>query len=227
MTEQVLVVAAHPDDDILGCGGTIAKMVSHGAGVHVLFLADGCSSRDPDHTVHKAALDKRRKAARQACRILGTTSVTFLNFADNRMDTEALLDIIKPIESLITKHQSDTVITHHAGDVNIDHRRTHQAVIAASRPQRGCSVRTLLFFETPSSTEWQPPNSDQAFAPNWFVDITEFLERKLSALDVYNSELRPWPHPRSRKGVEHLARWRGATIGVEAAEAFVLGRQLI
>ena len=102
----------------------------------------------------------------------------------------------------------------------------HEAVVTACRPQHGHPVKTLLCFEVPSSTEWQPPGSAPAFIPNWFVDITASLERKLTALDAYASELRPWPHPRSRQGVEHLARWRGATIGVDAAEAFMLGRQL-
>ena len=99
-------------------------------------------------------------------------------------------------------------------------------MVTACRPQRGCPVKTLLFFEVPSSTEWQPPGSAPVFAPNWFVDISANLDRKLTALDAYAAELRPWPHPRSRQGVEHLARWRGATIGAEAAEAFILGRHL-
>ncbi len=226
MAEQVLVVAAHPDDDVLGCGGTILKLINQGASINVLFMADGFSSRGRAHTVDKKLLNERRKAARQACKILGTASASFCNFPDNRMDTVAMLNIIKSIESMIAKHRPDTVITHHAGDVNIDHRITHHAVIAACRPQCGNPVRKLLFFETPSSTEWQPPDHGLAFTPNWFVDISEFLDRKLSALIVYKSEMRPWPHPRSREGVEYLARWRGACIGVDAAEAFMLGRQI-
>jgi LmbE family N-acetylglucosaminyl deacetylase len=117
-------------------------------------------------------------------------------------------------------------LTHHAGDVNIDHQRVHQAVVTACRPQPGHPVRTLLFFEVPSSTEWQPPGSAPAFTPNWFVDISSTLDCKLNALDAYAEELRVWPHPRSLQAVEALARWRGATVGVEAAEAFILGRYL-
>ena len=131
---------------------------------------------------------------------------------------------MKLIESLIAQHRPATLLTHHAGDVNIDHRRIHDAAIAAARPQRGHPVKALLSFEIPSSTEWQLPGSGPVFAPNWFVDISAFLQRKLAALDAYADELRPWPHPRSREGVEHLARWRGATVGVDAAEAFILGR---
>ena len=142
------------------------------------------------------------------------------------MDTVALLDITQAIESLITEHQPDTVFTHHAGDLNIDHRRMHEAVVTACRPQHGHPVKTLLCFEVLSSTEWQLPGSAPAFEPNWFVDISATLNRKMAALDAYAAELRDWPHPRSKQGVEHLAHWRGATVGVDAAEAFILGRKL-
>ena len=226
MTKRILVIAAHPDDEVLGCGGTLALLADQGAQVHVAFLADGVASREPNPSRQQAELTARRTAARKACDVLGVQSVSFGDFPDNRMDSMALLDIIKSIEALIAQHQPDTVFTHHVGDVNIDHRRIHEAVVTACRPQRGCPVKTLLFFEVPSSTEWQPPGSAPVFAPNWFVDISANLDRKLTALDAYAAELRPWPHPRSRQGVEHLARWRGATIGAEAAEAFILGRHL-
>ena len=127
---------------------------------------------------------------------------------------------------LIAEHRPDTVFTHHVGDVNIDHRRIHEAVVTACRPQQNHPVRTLLCFEVPSSTEWQVAGSAPSFAPNYFVDISNTLDRKLAALDAYAAELRNWPHPRSRQGVEHLARWRGATVGVEASEAFMVGRVL-
>jgi LmbE family N-acetylglucosaminyl deacetylase len=220
---SVLVLAAHPDDEVLGCGGALARHADEGAEIHVAFLADGVNSRD---TVDTAALDARRIAARRALAELGVTSVSFGDLPDNRLDTVPLLDIVKLAEAQIAEHRPDTLYTHHAGDVNIDHRRLHEAVVAATRPQAGQSVRTLLFFEIASNTEWQPPGSAPAFAPNWFVDIGVQLERKLRALDAYAMELRPWPHPRSRQGVEHLARWRGATIGAEAAEAFILGRRI-
>lgn len=226
MNRTILILAAHPDDEVLGCGGTLARFADRGTTVHVAFLADGVFSRTGDIGVQKAELSARRVAAQKACGILGVKSVFFGEFPDNRMDTIALLDIIKPIETLIAKYQPDTIFTHHAGDVNIDHRRIHEAVVTACRPQSGSSVKTLLSFEVPSSTEWQLPGSAPVFAPNWFVDISGTLERKLAALDAYSDELRNWPHPRSRRGVEYLARWRGATIGVEAAEAFILGRQI-
>jgi LmbE family N-acetylglucosaminyl deacetylase len=224
VNRSILVIAAHPDDEVLGCGGTLARHAAEGARIHVAFLADGVSSRD--NPPPATDLTARRAAARTALAILGITSVSFGEFPDNRMDGVDLLDIVKAVEAQIATHRPDTLFTHHAGDVNIDHRRLHDAVIAATRPQTGQPVRTLLFFEVASSTEWQPPGSGPAFSPNWFVDIGPQLEKKLQALAAYALELRPWPHPRSVRGVEHLARWRGATIGAEAAEAFILGRRL-
>lgn len=228
MQKSVLVIAAHPDDEVLGCGGTVAKLANAGSSISVAFLADGISSRAAglSNTGERGDLAARRNAAEKACEILGAKSVFFGDFPDNRMDTVALLDIVKSIEPLIATYKPDTVFTHHAGDVNIDHRRIHEAVTAACRPQRGHPVRTLLSFEVPSSTEWQLAGSAPHFAANWFVDISDVLHLKLRALEVYATELREWPHPRSRQGVEHLARWRGATVGVEAAEAFILGRRI-
>lgn len=224
--ERILAIAAHPDDEVLGCGGTLAAAAARGAEVHVAFLADGVFSRSQSAEAHDE-LQRRRAAARKACEIIGARSVQFGDFPDNRMDSVPLLDITKAIEELISVHKPDTIYTHHAGDVNIDHRCIHQALIPACRPQRGHPVKTLLFFEVASSTEWQPPGSGVPFQPNWFVDISATLDTKIAALDAYAEEMRPWPHPRSVEGVKALARWRGATIGAEAAEAFVLGRRLL
>jgi LmbE family N-acetylglucosaminyl deacetylase len=226
MSQTVLILAAHPDDEVLGCGGTIAKFVDEGAIVHVAFLADGVASRPGEQAAIKLELIARRSAAQKACEILGVKSVSFGEFPDNRMDTVPMLDITRAVEAIIVEYQPKVVFTNHIGDVNIDHRRLHEAVVIACRPQQGHPVKTLLCFEVPSSTEWQLTGSAPAFTPNWFVDISNTLNRKLAALEAYDHELRAWPHPRSQKGVVHLAHWRGATIGVEAAEAFVLGRQL-
>jgi LmbE family N-acetylglucosaminyl deacetylase len=226
MPQSILILAAHPDDEVLGCGGTIAKLADEGAIVHVAYFADGLSSRSGIQAAQQEELNARRTAAQKACDILGVRSVSFGDFPDNRMDTIPLLEIAQAVEALISTHQPEMVFTHHAGDLNIDHRRLHEAVVTACRPQRGHPVKTVLSFEVPSSTEWQLSGSAPAFAPNWFVDISATLERKLVALEAYASELRTWPHPRSRKGVAHLAHWRGATVGVDAAEAFILGRQL-
>jgi len=153
--------------------------------------------------------------------------VETIGLPDNRLDGVELLDLVKRIEASIERHEPSVVLTHHAGDVNIDHQLVHEAVLAACRPQPGHPVDELLFFEIPSSTEWRPAGSRTTFVPNWFVDVSTTLPRKLDALRAYDSELRPFPHPRSLEAVEALARWRGATVGMLAAEAFVLGRKRI
>lgn len=227
--ETVLVVAAHPDDEVLGCGGTLARMASEGRAVHILLMADGETSRvaDAGQMSVPGRLAARNAAASAACKILGCTSVEMLTLPDNRLDRLELLDVVKHIEAFVQRYQPSAVLTHHAGDVNIDHRVVHDAVITACRPQPGHPVKELLFFEVPSSTEWRPPGSAEPFNPNWFVDISMTLTKKLEALQAYEAELRAFPHPRSLKAVDALAQWRGATVGVEAAEAFVLGRKLI
>jgi LmbE family N-acetylglucosaminyl deacetylase len=225
---NILVIAAHPDDEVLGCGGTIAKHTQNGDQVHILILAEGATSRNTerDRQLFQAELSALGTAAHQASKILGVNSLSLHDFPDNRMDSCDLLDIIKTIEQAINQYQPQIVYTHHAGDVNIDHQLIHQATVTACRPIPHQTVQTLLFFAIPSSTEWQTSGSALPFIPNWFVDISETLECKLKALKAYESEMRPYPHPRSLEAVEYLARWRGATIGVKAAEAFMLGRHL-
>ena len=225
---NILVVAAHPDDEVLGCGGAIAKHTQNGDQVHILILAEGATSRnlERDRQLFASELSTLETAAHQASKILGVDSLFLYDFPDNRMDSCDLLDIIKVIEQAIDQYQPQIVYTHHAGDVNIDHQLIHRATVTACRPIPNQSVQTLLFFEIPSSTEWQTSGSALPFIPNWFVDISETLECKLKALEIYESEMRPYPHPRSLEAVEYLARWRGATIGVKAAEAFILGRNL-
>ena len=229
MTNIVAVIAAHPDDEVLGCGGTIARMVKEGRSVHILILADGESSRDgiEDCKINSSRVASRNAAAENACKILGCTSVTLLCLPDNRLDHIDLLDVVKLVEDFILKYKPSTILTHHSGDVNIDHRVIHEAVVVASRPQPGFFVKELLFFEVPSSTEWRPLGSGEMFNPNWFYDISDTLEIKLNSLQAYQEELREFPHPRSIKAIEALARWRGACAGFEAAEAFILGRKLV
>jgi LmbE family N-acetylglucosaminyl deacetylase len=225
---QILIIAAHPDDEVLGCGGTIVKHLQNGDEVHVVILAEGVTSRDKvrERESRAGELSQLARAAQGAGRILGVQSVELYDFPDNRMDSVDLLDVVKVVETAVDRYKPDTVYTHHAGDVNIDHRIVHQAVVTACRPLPGQWVKTLLFFEVPSSSEWQTPGSAPAFAPSYFVDISNCLDKKLQALETYESEMRSWPHPRSLAAVEHLARWRGSMVGVEAAEGFVLGRKL-
>jgi len=225
---KVLIVAAHPDDEVLGCGGTIARHAEAGDQVNVLIVAEGATSRQQqrDRTQATLELSNLAKAAQRAGEILGAKGVELLDLPDNRLDSLDRLDLIKEIEMRLARHQPQVVYVHHAGDVNVDHRRLHEAVVTACRPTPGNTVQRLLSFEVASSTEWQAPGSAPAFQPNWFVDISAQWARKRNALEAYNSEMRPWPHARSIEALEHLARWRGAQVGVEAAEAFCLLRQL-
>ena len=224
----ILVVVAHPDDEVFGCSGSMAKWIQAGDDVHVLILAEGATSRDKtsDRDARKSELSQLAKSAREAGDILGVKTVTLFDFPDNRMDSVDLLDVVKEVEQFILKLQPNVVVTHNGGDLNIDHQIVHQAVITACRPQPGHPVKRILSFEVPSSTEWQAPTAENAFCPNWFEDISETMELKLKALCAYKLEMREWPHPRSLKAVEHLARWRGSSIGFEAAEAFMLVRHV-
>jgi len=226
---RVLVVAAHPDDEVLGCGGTIARHADAGDQVQVLIVAEGATSRQQQRDRLQAGeeLSALAQAAQTAGSILGAAGVELLDLPDNRLDALDRLDLIKHIEQHIDRLQSQVVYVHHAGDVNVDHRRLHEAVVTACRPTPGHPVRRLLSFEVASSSEWQPPGSAPAFQPNWFVDISAQWQRKKEALVAYSNEMRPWPHARSIEALEHLARWRGAQVGVDAAEAFCLLRQLV
>lgn len=226
---SILVIAAHPDDEVLGCGGTIAYHIAQGDKVHVVILAEGITARDQSRNrqEHNQELSQLAQAAEHAHQILRTTTLQLLDLPDNRLDSLDRLDVVKHVEHYVKYYQPSVVYTHHSSDVNVDHRRVHEAVITACRPQPGFCVTQLLFFEVASSTEWQPPQSGHYFAPNYFVNISDTLSLKLQALDAYASEMRQFPHPRSLKAIEHLAHWRGACVGVEAAEAFVLGREII
>lgn len=224
-----LVIAAHPDDEVLGCGATMARLAAEGWDVHVLIVAEGATSRSAmrNPAMHELELSDLAKCAEAANHILGSASLKLHSLPDNRMDGVDLLDIVKVVEAEIDRHKPRLVLTHHAGDVNIDHRVLHDAVIAACRPQPRHSVKNLLFFEVPSSTEWRPAASGMYFAPNYFYDVTDYMAQKLEALRAYGPEMRSFPHPRSIEAAEHLARWRGATVGCSAAEAFMLGRSVV
>ena len=218
----VVVFAAHPDDDILGCGGTIAKLTQEGSKVHIVFLADGESSRG-DITDINSLIQQRKQNAKKALKILGCDSIEFLGFPDNRLDSLDLLDVVKKIEGFIDAYKPYTIFTHYAHDLNIDHQITHNAVVTACRPQPGHCVKELLFFEVPSSTEW---NLSKAFMPNYFVDISSTLSLKIDALNAYKNEMKSFPHPRSIKAIESLSYYRGASSGCGAAEAFIIGRKI-
>jgi LmbE family N-acetylglucosaminyl deacetylase len=220
----ILAVVAHPDDEVLGCGGSLARWAAEGHPVHVLIAADGETAR-PGVSVAAVGRKQAAVAAAAALGLQGGTS--FLDLPDNRLDSIDLLDLVRKIEEHVVRVQPFRVLTHHAGDVNIDHTLVHRAVLAAARPVAGQCVRELLFFETPSSTEWQTPGRGSPFMPSVHVDISGYMERKMAALQAYADELRPFPHPRSPQAIQALATWRGACAGIIAAEAFMLGRLVI
>lgn len=224
--ESILVVAAHPDDEVLGCGGTIAKLCEKKKTVNIIFISNGVDSRDESQKKIEKLIEQRKKAAIRSCKILGTNKPDFVNLPDNTLDKFSLLKITKIIEKFIKKYSPNTIYTHFNKDLNVDHCKVSNAVITACRPQKKCSVKTLFFFEIPSSTEWKINNRDNVFEPNWYEDITTTEKKKFKALNAYSMELRKWPHPRSIKGIKSLVKWRGATAGVAAAESFIMARNI-
>ncbi|MGD1875913.1 MAG: PIG-L deacetylase family protein [Kiloniellaceae bacterium] len=227
-TRNILIVAAHPDDEVLGVGGTVARHAGAGDRVHTLILAEGSTSRSGqrDTGAHGDAIAALKEAARAAARCLGGEAPRFAGLPDNRMDGLELLDVVKEVETVVQEVAPAIVYTHHGGDLNVDHRIAHQAVLTACRPLPGTTLEAIYCFETVSSTEWATPDIGRPFVPNHFVDIAGQLEQKRQALACYQAEMRPFPHARSVEAVEHLARFRGASVGFEAAEAFTVARQL-
>jgi len=225
---KVLVIAAHPDDEVLGCGGTIARHIKNKDDVHVIILAEGVTSRDKSRNRKKRSKEIKNLllSAQKSHKTLGSKSLKFFNLPDNRMDSINLLDIVKIVEKEVNLVKPEIIYTHHIGDLNIDHSITHQAVVTACRPEPNKSVKKIYCFEVPSSTDWQSVQSDKFFKPNCFIDISKTLQKKLKALKAYKSEMRSWPHSRSIKNVENLAKWRGSSSGMKAAEAFIIIRDL-
>lgn len=224
MTEKIMVIMAHPDDEVLGCGGTIALQAVHSE-VNIAILGEGITSRAQSKD-KKRDIARLRKDARAAATILGATSISFCDFPDNRFDELPLLKIIKQVENLIDKHRPGIIFTHHPGDLNIDHGITFRAVLTAARPLAGSPVKEIYACEIPSSTEWAFGGVEPAYRPNVFVDITATLEKKLRALECYQGEIRSFPHPRSGEAVTSLARHWGSAVGLQCAEAFQLIRSV-
>ena len=218
--KTVLVVAAHADDEALGCGGTIARHVQEGDAVHLVLMADGVHSRRGSS---ESDLARRIEASKLAQSILGVSSSQSLELPDNKMDSIPLLEIVQKLESILEEIQPSIIYTHHHGDLNVDHRLTHAAVMTACRPLPDSSVREIYGFEVLSSTEWAIQQTSP-FLPDYFVNIAQHLRTKLDALEAYAEEMRNPPHSRSMAHVEVLAHHRGYSVGVHAAEAFEVYR---
>lgn len=225
---RVLVVAAHPDDEVLGCGGTVAKHVRSGDSVYLVVLGEGLTARGTtrEEGLRAADFSALDKSLRAAARILGVEAIRRGQLPDNRFDAIPLLDVVKQVEAAVAEWQPTIIYTHHPGDVNRDHRRVFDAVMAAARPQPGGTVRTILAFEVLSSTGWSGPSRERAFIPDTFTDISETLDLKVKAMEAYTSEVRPYPHPRSVEGIRALAAYRGLMVSLVAAEAFVTIRHV-
>ena len=220
--KNIMVVAAHPDDEILGCGGTLYKY-SKKANINIIFISDGESSRAPKK-IQKKILN-RKKYASKIGKLLGAKNIIFGDFPDNKLDAVPNIKITKVIEKYIKKFKPDTILTHHFNDLNLDHKIVSNSVITACRPIKKNNVNLILFFEVLSSTEWQIGDSKNLFNPNWFEDISSEINFKIKLMKIYKEELRKYPHSRSIKGIESLARYRGISSGYKFAEAFVLGRK--
>lgn len=221
---RVLVVAAHPDDETLGAGGTIARLADGGSEVWVCLLCDGVTARHSE-------VDLQRECAERACEVLGVRRVVFCELPDQRLDTLSLVDVITPIERCIDDHRPQIVMTHFRGDVNQDHGVVFNATMVAARPTADTPVRAVMCYETASSTEWAAPFPGSTFAANVFVDITATLPRKVEAMSMYAnthvSEVRPYPHPRSYEAIEIYAKRQGVLAGTGAAETFMLVRGML
>jgi LmbE family N-acetylglucosaminyl deacetylase len=222
--KSILVVVAHPDDETLGCGATLRRFTSEGSEARVLILSEGLTARDtevPPET-RKALQD----ACRRACERLGAPGPVLCGLPDNRLDTVPLLALVQTVEAQVDAFDPQLILTHHIGDLNLDHALTHRAVLTATRPMSGRGVAEVWTFETPSSTEWAFGTA-QPFAPNMFVDVAQTLDDKLAAMACYDTEAREYPHPRSARALRARAESWGSVSGFEAAEAFMLVRRLL
>ncbi|MBI2075735.1 MAG: PIG-L family deacetylase [Candidatus Aenigmarchaeota archaeon] len=222
--EKILVVAAHPDDETIGAGGTIINHINKGDEVHILILGEGVTSRyEKRELANPGELVKLKNDFKDCMKILNVKNFYFCDMPDNRFDQIDMLDVTKIVEKYIEKIRPAVIYTHHFGDLNIDHRITHDAVVVAARPVR-FDVKKILCFETVSSTDFASYTRQNIFVPNYFVDITKTLNKKLLALEKFRGEIKEPPHPRSIKNIKMLAHLRGSFINRKYAEAFSVVR---
>jgi LmbE family N-acetylglucosaminyl deacetylase len=228
--KKIMLVVAHPDDELLGLGGTMNKLIKEfNAKIHVVILGEGVTSRSQtrDSKLWRKELLTHKKNIYQAKECIGYQSVSIHSFPDNRFDGVNLLDLVKIVEKEKNKFKPDVIFTHHGGDLNIDHQRTFEAVITATRPMEQEKVTTIIAFETPSGTEWRASTDPRHFIPNLFFEISEKnIESKIKGMESYEFEKRKYPHPRSPQSLRIQAQRWGIVIGRPYAEAFVLVRSI-
>ena len=226
--KKILVVVAHPDDELLGLGATMHKLINeYNVKTHVVILGEGITSRsdsrdlqkwEEDLLIHKGNIKNAQKA-------IGYHSVNTYDFPDNRFDSVALLDIVKVIEKEKETFIPDVIFTHHGGDLNIDHQRTFEAVMTACRPMSHETVKTIITFETPSGTEWRANTDPRHFLPNLFIAVSlDNLEAKIKGMESYEFESRGFPHPRSPEALRIQAQRWGVSVGINYVEAFNIVR---
>ncbi len=223
---RVLVIAAHPDDEVYGMGGTIAKLAVQGHEVHVLIVSEGCTAQYAGREDLSAIVEQKHTEAIVANAALGVKQVHFGTFPDMRLDTVPHVELNRLIEDTVDQVQPETVFTHFYGDVNLDHQMVYRSTLVAVRPTAGQCVKEVYCYYVPSSTEWSPQLAQTAFLTNMMVDITGFEERKERALLAYQTEIRQYPHPRSAQYVRETDRARGLQWGLGSSEGFMLLRKI-
>ena len=219
MTEKILVISAHPDDETLGLGGTILLKANQGDQVYVLIFSDGELAREKI----VSSVKQRENQAKKAAKILKIKEIKFLGYHDQKLDTIPLIELARHIEKAIKEWKPTTIYTHFWGDVNQDHQVLFNATSIATRPTPKSKIKKVICYETPSSTEWSHHN----FKPNLFVNINKVLKQKISALSNYKNELGEYPHPRSKQAIIARSNYWGASVGMKNAEAFIVIRDLI
>ena len=225
MKKKILIVAAHPDDEVLGCFGTVARLIKEGCEAYTLILGEGKTSRDEERLAEarKDDIVELNTEIERSNSLIGIKKVFVKSFPDNRFDSVDLLDIIKVISKVKEEVQPDIIFTHYENDLNIDHQITYKAVITATRPMKDECVKEIYSFEILSSTEWNYPLS---FSPDTFYDISDTIDLKIEAMKEYTSELCKYPHPRSLEGIELNAKYQGIRVGKIYVEAFKTIRNL-
>ncbi len=225
--KRILVVAAHPDDEVLGMGGTIAKYASQGDEVAVLIVTDGSTSQYRDNSKLQEIISEKKAETSKCAAILGIKHVFYGDLPDMKLDITPHIEINRVIEKTINDFQPSIVFTHFIGDVNIDHRKVYESTLVACRPVSGQCVKRLFLYSVPSSTEWNVQMASNVFLPNWYEDISgEYAEKKYKAMECYKTELREYPHPRSIQYLKTADIAEGNKVGLLEAESFVLLRSI-
>lgn len=221
--KKIMIIAAHPDDELLGCGGTVAKLIEEGYSAKTVILGRGMLARGKEHEKH---LEKHMENSKNANKEIGIDEIEIYDFPDNSFDTIPLLEIIKVVEKEITHYQPDIIFTHHGNDLNIDHRKTFEAVMTACRPQPGVINPKIYTFFIPSSTDWIDGDSLNSFVPNTYIDIEKQIDKKIKALSYYDTEMKEYPHSRSLESLKIFSKYWGNRVGMNYVEPLKLIREI-